>query len=377
MRLPRSLQIGLIPSASQTSGSDRYYFDLLAALRAHGARIDGLVYGDPLSVDPASYDVHPFAPDGSGARVRWPSLRRAVRPFVAASDLVVSHFAPHTFPVLDIIRKRPLVEHFHGPWALEGRYAGLPARAIALRLLQEFSVYARADRIVALSQAFATVLLREYRIPEKKIRVIPGGVDVRRFAPAGSRAQARAELELPGDRPIVASVRRLESTKGIDRLVEAAERVRGEVPDVLFVIAGTGSLAGALAARVAQRELGGTVRFLGKIDDARLARLYRAADLSVVPSVAWEGFGLVCLESLASGTPVMVTPVGGLPEAVGALEPALVFGGVEVEHLASGLRDALTGRIPLPDEAACLAYARGFAWPVIAARVNDVYCEVA
>jgi glycosyltransferase involved in cell wall biosynthesis len=238
-------------------------------------------------------------------------------------------------------------------------------------------VYARAQRIVALSRSFADVLQREYRIPDRKIRIVPGGVDLARFAPAMSRPDARRALDLPEDRPIVVSVRRLESTKGIDRLVDAFDRVVRDVPDAFLAIAGTGSLAGELARRVRERALERSVRFLGKIDDSQLALLYRAADCSVVPSLAWEGFGLVCLESLASGTPVLVTPVGGLPEAVGDLAPELVFAGCDVDDIASGLRDALSGSMSLPGEAACLAYAQQFAWPTIAARVAEVYREVA
>ncbi len=375
--LPATLQIGLIASAGQTSGSDRYYFDLVRALRGLGARVDGVLLGDARVVDATATDMHAFAPEGSGALVRWRGLRRTVRPLLGRSDLVVSHLAPHAFPILDIIRSRPLVEHFHGPWALEGRYARLPARTIALRLLQERSVYARAERIVALSRSFADVLQREYAVPDRKIRIVPGGVDLARFAPTTSRFDARALLGLPQDRPIVVSVRRLESTKGIDRLVDAFASVVRDVPGAFLAVAGTGSLAGELARRVNERGLEQSVRFIGKIDDAQLALLYRAADCSVVPSLAWEGFGLVCLESLASGTPVLVTPVGGLPEAVRDLAPELILGGSEVADIAHGLRDALAGRVALPDEAACLAYAQRFAWPAIAARVADVYREVA
>jgi glycosyltransferase involved in cell wall biosynthesis len=373
---PASLQIGLIASAQQTSGSDRYYFDLVRALQARGARVDGVLLGDPSAVEEPVAGIRSFAPEGSGALRRWRGLRRTVRPLVAGNDVVVAHLAAHVFPVLDIIRDRPLVEHFHGPWALEARYAKLPARTIALRSVQERSVYGRAKRIVVLSESFGAVLQREYRVSEDKIRVVPGGVDVARFAPAVSRDEARERLALPAGRQIVVSVRRLESTKGLDRLVEAAEIVRRDVPDVLFVIAGTGSLAGALAARVKERELESHVRFAGKIDDAALALLYRAADLSVVPSQAWEGFGLTCLESLASGTPVMVTPVGGLPEAVRELDPGAIFAGTSARDIASGLRDALLGRTRLPSESECLAYARGFAWATIAERVEAVYREV-
>lgn len=372
-----TLQIGLIASRDQTSGSDRYYFDLVRSLRASRAGVRGIVLGDPAAVGEAGDGVCSFAPEGSRALERWGSLRRTVRSMVAQADVVVSHFAPHVFPALDIIRGKPLVEHFHGPWALEGSFDRIARSRFALRLVQERSVYARARRIIVLSRSFGDVLERRYRVPASKIRVIPGGVDLARFASTLSPREARAALGLPADRPIVFCVRRLEPTKGVDRLIDAIAIVRRVVPDVLAVVAGTGSLAAALAERVRDRGLERNVAFAGKIDDAALALHYRAAACSVVPSVAWEGFGLTCIESLAAGTPVLATPVGGLPEAVGGLDAALVFASTSVDDIAAGIGDALCGRIALPAEAACVAYARGFAWPAIAGRVEEVYREVA
>ena len=104
-----TLQIGLIASAGQTSGSDRYYFDLLRALRAHDVGARGVVLGNPHDLNPAPEGVVGFAPEGSGVLTRWRGLRRAVAPLLRESDLAVSHFAPHAFAVLDRIRKLPLV----------------------------------------------------------------------------------------------------------------------------------------------------------------------------------------------------------------------------------------------------------------------------
>jgi glycosyltransferase involved in cell wall biosynthesis len=96
----------------------------------------------------------------------------------------------------------------------------------------------------------------------------------------------------------------------------------------------------------------------------------------VVPTATLEGFGLVTIESLAAGTPVLVTPVGGLPEVVSDLAPELVLPGTGPPALAEGLLAALSGRLPLPSAKACQDYVRGrFDWPVIAARVRDVYLE--
>jgi len=92
--------------------------------------------------------------------------------------------------------------------------------------------------------------------------------------------------------------------------------------------------------------------------------------------VALEGFGLAAVESLAAGTPVLVTPVGGLPEAVTALSPELVLPGTGAQALADGIGAALRGQLRLPDADACRDYARThFDLPVIATQVAHVYRE--
>ena len=103
---------------------------------------------------------------------------------------------------------------------------------------------------------------------------------------------------------------------------------------------------------------------------------YRAADMTVVPSQALEGFGLITLESLACGTPVLVSPVGGLPETIEPFAPQCVFANTSTDEITHGIGEALTGSLQLPTDEACRAYAvRGFSWPTIAARVRAVYDE--
>jgi glycosyltransferase involved in cell wall biosynthesis len=96
----------------------------------------------------------------------------------------------------------------------------------------------------------------------------------------------------------------------------------------------------------------------------------------VVPTVALEGFGLVTVESLASGTPVVVTPVGGLPEVVGDLAPDLILPDPSPAAIADRLAAILGGRLRLPDAEACRRYARDrFGWEVVARRTRQVYEE--
>jgi glycosyltransferase involved in cell wall biosynthesis len=370
------LQIGLIASGKQTSGSDRYYFSLLRELAPLDVDVRGVVLGDPSSVEDPVPGVASFAPEGSRTFARWLGLRRTVRPLLRGRDVVVSHFAPHAFPVLDQIRSRPLVVHFHNPWSLEGRAAGIDGKRQALRWLQERAVYGSAARFVVLSQANAQVLEREYHVPREKIRIIPGAVDLRRFAPTTTRRVARERLGWPVDRPLVLVTARLVPAKGVDNLIAAMRTVRDAVPDALLVVVGDGPQAEELRAQVRALGLEDAVMFGGYLTD-ELPLAYRAADLAVVPSVAFESFGLVAAETLACGTPVLVTPLLGLPEVVRDLEPALVLAGFGAEQLAEGVRGALTGALPLPTEEACVSYAQRFAWPSIARRIRDVYAEVA
>jgi glycosyltransferase involved in cell wall biosynthesis len=371
-----TLQIGMTATPGRGGGVDRYFLDLLRALPTHGVVARGLVTG---KVDDRRSDVPglvSFAPDEVNVLRRWAGLRRVAASLVGRSDVVVSHFAPYAFPLIDMLRGRPFVVHFHGAWAAESALEGQRRAAVLIKRALELAVYRRAARFIVLSKASASILAREYGVDEAHIRVVPGGVDRGRFAPGVTREAARAALGWPRDRPIVLAVRRLARVKGLEGLIDAMAAVVRAQPDALLVVAGTGPLRGELVARAAARALGDTVRFVGHVGET-LPLAYRAADLSIVPTRQMETFGLVVLESLASGTPALVTPVGALPDVAAPLEPALVLDGTDANAIARGILDALRGRLPLPDAERCIAYARDFTWPRIAARVRDVYAEVA
>jgi glycosyltransferase involved in cell wall biosynthesis len=368
----KAMQIGMGATVGGMGGLDRYYFDLVRALPAVGTQVKGYVFGDTGGTD----GITNFAADGASLLGRWAGLRSAVAGSMRESDVVVSHFASHAFGMLDQIGKKPFVVHFHGPWASESAAEGAGALSVAAKRTLERIVYSRGARFIVLSKAFGLILEREYGVPQSAIRVVPGGVDVRRFAGVGSREQARRRLGWPADRPTVVTVRRLVRAKGLENLIEATKTIRARIPDVLVVIAGTGPLESELKRRVAEGGLEHNVRFEGFVADEALPSVYRAADLFVVPTITLEGFGLVVIEALACGTPVVVTPVGGLPEVVAELDPRLVLGSTEPAELARGIAAALDGTLVLPSEDACRAYARRFDWPTIAARVNDVYQEV-
>jgi glycosyltransferase involved in cell wall biosynthesis len=104
-----------------------------------------------------------------------------------------------------------------------------------------------------------------------------------------------------------------------------------------------------------------------------LPAYYRAADVSVVPSRSLEGFGLVVLEALASGTPVIASDTGGLPEALASLDPSLLVPAGDAEPLADRLSTAHAETKPLPDGGRCRSYAERFSWDSVAARHRELY----
>lgn len=104
-----------------------------------------------------------------------------------------------------------------------------------------------------------------------------------------------------------------------------------------LIIGGEGPLKSELQGLAERLGLGSSVRFEGYIPDDRLPIYYQAADFFLLPTRALEGFGLVAVESLACGTPVLGTPVGAIPELLGELQADLLFRGVEPEAIARGI----------------------------------------
>jgi glycosyltransferase involved in cell wall biosynthesis len=268
----------------------------------------------------------------------------------------------------------PHVIHFHGPWAGESAAEGEKQLAVYMKKMLERFVYRRGTRFIVLSRAFKQILASDYQIPLSAIDIVPGGVDINRFATSTTPDDARKRLGWPTDRPILLTVRRLAHRMGLDTLVDAMAAIVERVPDALLLIAGSGPLHSELNRRITAYDLEHHAQLLGFVPDEDLPFAYSAADVSVVPTRSLEGFGLTTIESLAAGTPVFVTPRGGLPEVVGDLDPALILEDSSAASLASRLGDALTGQLSLPSPAACRAYARDcYAWPVIAAQTRHVY----
>jgi len=372
---PRVAVLGQGWFPDDPGGLNRYVRDLLAAFAADGEPLPAVVLG-PAADTPGNVTVAGPAADPMARRLR--RFHAAAARIAREADVVDAHFALYALApfVLGPARRLGRVVHFHGPWAQEtalmGRGGG---SAHVARSALERAAYRRAHEVIVLSSAFARLVVEQYGIVPERVNVIPPGVDLVRFSP-GSRAEARGRLRLRVDVPIVVCVRRLDPRMGLLVLLDAWAAVIGTLrARPLLLIAGEGDLRAELERRAA--DLGGTVRILGRVDEEVLPLLYRAADMSVVPSLALEGFGLVTLESLACGTPVVASDAGGLPEALNRFAPDAVVAAGDADALARRLAGALGGELPLPPPAACRAHAERFRWEAAVARHREVYRRAA
>lgn len=270
----------------------------------------------------------------------------------------------------------PVVATIHA--TERGRYRGhLHSHMSADIDSAEAELCRRADQIIVCSSAMMHEVERYFGVNSARVTVIPNGIDGSRFAPLreADLSEFRARYAQPEEQ-IVFNVGRLVYEKGADLLVEAVPTVLQEAPNTRFVIAGKGPLLHRLEQRVAELNIGSHVTLAGFLDDDDRDRLYVVADCSVFPS-RYEPFGIVALESMSAGTPVIVTDVGGLGSVVLPGKTGLKAAPENVPDLAQKLTQVLV------DRAAALVLADNalgqvsecFSWQVIAALTLRVYAS--
>jgi len=196
---------------------------------------------------------------------------------------------------------------------------------VVVRRWIEQNALSQSDLIVALSRFTCDRLFNVYGFPLEDIVMVPGGIDLVRFHPAEDKRSVRARFHLPQEKTMLLTVRNLVPRMGIENLIRAMKDIAKSVPDIYLIIGGTGPLKEDLVSLCRSLNLDRHIHFAGFIPEADLPDYYRAADVFVLPTVELEGFGLVTLEALASGTPVLGTPVGGTQEILSRLDGRFLF----------------------------------------------------
>lgn len=276
----------------------------------------------------------------------------------------------------------PLLAMFHTLGKLKNQVAKTAGdRDTDRRIALEGDVMQWADTIIAATPLERAQMTWLYGAPRDRITVIPCGVDGRLFYPRNQH-DAHARLELPCGR-LLLFVGRIERLKGIDTLLEAAAQLvaEGGHDDLRVLIVG-GDIESNCAdnpelrrVQVLTKTLGiqDRVDFLGSQPQAELPYYYAAADLTIMPS-HYESFGMVALESMACGTPVIASRVGGLASLVRDGETGYLVPAEDPAELAARIRTLLADdalRLRLGAQAA--DYAHQYRWPRITAQVIDLY----
>jgi len=227
-----------------------------------------------------------------------------------------------------------------------------------------------ADRVIAVSQALKDTMVR-LGIPPERISVIPNGVDPDKFTPM-SKQEARDALHLSGHR-LILSVGNLTENKGMDLLVKALHILvyQRHRSDLRLAIVGDGPCQHVLADLVVSLNLLDHVILVGSVPHHELSRWYSAADVFCLAS-AREGLPNVVLEALACGTPVVATPVGGIPEVISSERVGLLARRDE-HHLADTIAMALDRNW---DRNTLVQHVSGWTWDHVATALQDVFESV-
>jgi glycogen(starch) synthase len=279
---------------------------------------------------------------------------------------------------------RGLAREFDLPWlttvhATEfGRHQGWVNKPPQSHIhAKERAMVKGADRVITCSRFMKTHVAEVFGIAQRRVTVIPNGIDPRDLRPANGEVDAlRARFADPGDR-LVLLVGRLVYEKGFHLALDALAAVIERLGGVRFVVAGTGTAEAELKRQARRLGLSRHGSFLGWVGDDMLHSLYRAAEVVIVPSI-YEPFGLVALEAMASGCLCVVADTGGLREVVpDDASVGLRFPSRDSDALEEVLEKALSD-----DQArtAVVAEAREhvlkFDWGEVARRTRELYAGV-
>jgi glycogen(starch) synthase len=234
----------------------------------------------------------------------------------------------------------------------------------------------RADAVIVCSYYMRGHVADIFDIDERRISVIPNGIDPSELQPADDLEALRRKFAEPHEK-LVLFIGRLVYEKGFQLALDALPSVVEQVENVRYLVAGSGTHELELKAQAERLGLSEHGVFLGWIGDDVLHSLYRIADLCVVPSI-YEPFGLVALEAMASGCPCIVADTGGLREVVPVGERVgLRFNGGDAEHLGVMIERLLVDeqlRERLVTEAS--EHVLRFDWDDIALRTRGIYGDL-
>jgi glycosyltransferase involved in cell wall biosynthesis len=305
-------------------------------------------------------------------------------------EIAICHQPFNSFSLL-MMRKLqhiPLVYIFHSPSHEEyvlshghgGRLRNL-FHVITRSWIEKFCLK-RAKKIMVLSRYMEKKVHDIHAIPPDKTVINPGGVDLSRFQPPQNRELLKAKRSLPEGKIHLLTIRNLEPRMGIANLLKSIHILNKEQKNFHLTLGGEGIERKNLENIIKGLGLSDTVTMTGFIQPDLLPQYYGAADFFILPSRNLEGFGLVTPESMACGTPVLGTPIGGTKEILSRFASQLLFRDTSTEAMAKGIQEAvdsyLTYRKKYDDlRNRCREYvARNYSWQRHTNQLRSIINEV-
>jgi glycosyltransferase involved in cell wall biosynthesis len=347
------LFIADVPLANPTSGSEQVLYQQATGLVRQGMDVYAITrqsnaplrfFRNVKSVKEGLY--------GASAQKIFPSLYSLIRypvkfynsftresPFQA----VICH-QPFTGFSLLLARKLaniPMIYVFHSPSHEEyllshenkSRLQNLPHVTIR-RIIEKFCLQ-RSKKIITLSRYMQQKVVEIHRIPADRIMVNPGGVDLKQFMTPENRTLLKKKLDFPEGKVHLLTIRNLEPRMGLDNLLRCIHLLKNKL-NVHLTIGGDGVERRNLNNMVVKYGLVNDVTMTGFIPSELLLKYYGAADFFILPTRSLEGFGLVTPESMACGTPVLGTPVGGTSEILSGFDKQFIFKDASSKAMAEG-----------------------------------------
>jgi D-inositol-3-phosphate glycosyltransferase len=375
-----------------TGGMNVYVRELAAELAKRGHSIDIYTkahqpqHGPPINLGQNVRVIHL----DTGADEDMPKL--AIYDYIHTLAEVAENFRKHNQLQYDLIHSHywlsgligqqlqslwqvPQAVMFHTLGAIKNNL-GIGEPEPELRIESEREVIKSCGRIIASTSEELQALAKLYHASTEKITVIPCGVNLGTFQPI-DKQQARRELGLDHQK-IILFVGRMDPLKGLEQLLVALTHMDGEKPPTLVVVGGDGQARSQIRAAldmVGELHIEERVKFFGSVAQSRLPLFYSAADVCAIPSY-YESFGMVALESLACGTPVVATDVGGMKNIIRNRQTGSILDNNSPRNLAEEISGLIYCEKDDPNIKARRDSIAGFSWAAIADKILQEYYRI-
>ncbi|UCC58559.1 MAG: glycosyltransferase family 4 protein [Candidatus Bathyarchaeum sp.] len=268
--------------------------------------------------------------------------------------------------------QKPMVLTVHSTEV--GRAQGLrSADSFSIDGIEWWATY-EADKVIVCSQSMKNEICGHFNLPQDKVDVIPNAIDTTQYHTTADRGSVRQRYGVGWDEKMILCVGRLVPQKGIEYFIRAIPNIINRYPEAKFVIVGEGWSRDFLESEARSTGHRKKIRFTGFVPDREVIDLMTSADVLVVPSI-YEPFGIVALEGMATGVPVVASQVGGLSEVIEHNRTGIFVYPKSPESIAWGIDRILSD----PDRARWLTenakdkLEKAYSWEAVAMKTVEVY----